>query len=75
MATDWVVYSEGEDSTSTEPRGTLHLLDADRNVFPCGTLAASHEWSIDVAIAALDAPGPPLVDICPLCDAARKLDD
>ena len=75
MATDWVVYSEGEDETCTEPRGTLHFLDADRNVFPCDTQKAMHVWLLDEAIALLDAPGPPQVDVCPVCNEARKADE
>jgi hypothetical protein len=74
MATDWVVYSEGEDGTCIEPRGTLHFLDADKNAFPCGTQSARHAWSLDEAIAVLDAPGPPMAAMCPVCDRARNAD-
>jgi hypothetical protein len=72
MATDWVIYSEGKSSDGTEPRGTLHLLDAEKNEFPCGTLTALHEWSTDAAAAALEENDPPTVEMCPVCDEARR---
>jgi hypothetical protein len=71
--TEWVVYSEGKSSDGTEPRGTLHLLDAERNEFPCGTVTAVHEWSMDTAVAALD-DDPSTVDMCPVCKEAKKVD-
>jgi hypothetical protein len=74
MATEWVFYSEGKSSDGTKPRGTLHLLDAERNEFPCGTLTAVHEWSIDTAVAALNESDPPTVDMCPVCKQAKEVD-
>ena len=74
MATVWVIYSEGRSSDGTEPRGTLHLLDAERNEFPCGALTPVHEWSTEVAAAALAENDPSTVDMCPVCEEAKRTD-
>jgi hypothetical protein len=73
MATDWVVYAEQVDGTSTEPRGKLHCLDADKNEFPCGTVVATtHDWPVEVALSAL-ASHPSEVSVCSECNQASGL--
>lgn len=74
MATEWVVYSEDKSSDGTKPQGTLHLLDAERNEFPCGILTAVHEWSTETAVAVLKESDPPTVDMCPVCEEAKEVD-
>ena len=74
MATVWVIYSEGRSSDGTEPRGMLHLLDAGENRFTCGALTPVHEWSPEVAAAALAEKDPSTVDMCPVCEEARAAD-
>ena len=74
MATVWVIYSEDKSSDGTEPRGTLHLLDAGRNEFPCGALTPVHEWSPEVAAAAVATNDRAAVAMCPVCEEARRSD-
>ena len=65
----WVAYSDDVNSSGTEPLGRIHLLDSEKNEFPCGSTTALREWDDETAGAAVDEGN---ATLCPVCLAASE---
>ncbi len=65
----WVAYSDDMTSIGTEPRGRIHYLDAEKNVFPCGTTTAFREWD-DETVEAVVRRGD--ATVCQACHYTRE---